>query len=262
MIVWSSVESSCPMCQQRIRVREVGGGFVLGQDSDLLIRMPDKHVIEAEIHTCPHCWFSGYADDFVASQVTEPMVERYFREFAHKLAEVGESDESPDGEDGEDDDRRPFPLPHRQYHFSTLLAPLLGLPPLESGLRMLRAYWCLRLSPSTLLAPRELRALQTLYLRQAIAFLRKSLRRARNPVLVYLVGELCRRNSNFVRAQHYFERFLSNSGPDYLLLAAERLLKLAQGGDAEHRRLEDLLYDDSDTPKRSNRASKKADGSQ
>ena len=64
MLVWYNVEAACPICGQRLRLRELGGGFALGQDSDLLVRMEGRHVVQAAIHTCLRCSFSGYPEDF------------------------------------------------------------------------------------------------------------------------------------------------------------------------------------------------------
>ena len=65
MVVWFSREMSCPMCGSRVSGREVGGGFATGQDSDLLVRMKNKHIIQAEVHTCQSCRYSGYVKDFL-----------------------------------------------------------------------------------------------------------------------------------------------------------------------------------------------------
>ena len=335
MIVWSSVETSCPVCAHRLRVREVGSGFVVGQDTDLLIRMGQKHVIEAEIQTCPGCLFSAYAREFISHHVDDEMVERFHAEFAdlllagplgtlplkklplntlplkappRKTPDVSEEDEQESGEPGTlkrgrgqktarqirtertpganppgkkirrkksaretpadavpesraargelergESDASEATVPvHLQYWYAGMLAPLLGLPPRETGARMLRAYWCLRLDRTRprrdpLFDQRQLARLRTLYLRQAIAYLRKALRHEKEPVLVYLVAELCRRNSNFVRSQNYFQRFLDNgTGPEYLRDAAVRLVLLARREDSGHRRLEEILYETSE----------------
>jgi uncharacterized protein (DUF2225 family) len=248
MLVWTTNEAACPMCGTRLRVRSIGGGFALGQDTDLLVRMPGRHVIQAEIHTCSACRFSGYASDFLELQVSEPMVERYFREFAEKLYATGDGRGRASG----------APLPHLQYYWSALVAPLLGLPPKETGFRMLRAYWCLRLSPSSRLPAKERDGLGKLYLRRAIAYLRKALRHEQDSALVYLIGELCRRNGSFVRAQHYFDRFLGSSACgvrsekslEYLRRAARKLLEAVERQDAADKSMEEILYPAADEPER------------
>ena len=85
MIVWSTIEVSCPMCAQRLPLRCVGGGVAKGQDSDLFVRMSGEHVIQAEIHCCPKCHFAGLVRDFLDRQISEPMVERFFHEYAERL---------------------------------------------------------------------------------------------------------------------------------------------------------------------------------
>jgi len=292
MLVWSTIEASCPMCGQRLRVRDVGGGFAAGQDSDLLVRMHGKHVIQAQIHTCGECRFSGYAQDFLDRSISDATVERYFREFAdelvsdtvHVAAEPRRGRSSDEharrgGADGRQDrgagnvrrrksNRRGkrdhdaenttgsvdghgvaprTPLPHLQYYWSAQLGPLLGLSARETGLRTLRAYWCLRLAPSTRLEPELIARLSKLYLRRAIAHLRKSLREDPDRAVLYLVGELCRRNGSFLRSRSYFERFLAGqgSGPEpheYLRRAACRLLDAAAHDDASDKTMEELLY--------------------
>ncbi len=242
-----------------MRVREVGGGFVVGQDSDLLMRMQGKHIIQAEIHTCLACRYSGFASDFLDRNISDPMVERYFREFAEKL-EPKSNDAGPNAKP------EGTPLPHLQYYWSAQLSPLIGLTPKETGMRMLRAYWCLRLAPSSSLPDKQLGKLDKLYLRQAIAYLRKALRHEKDRTLIYLVAELCRRNRSFVRAANYFQRFVDTScGPstgrrastenpyEYLLQAAEKLREAVRREDSTPKTMEELLYprtdeSDSETP--------------
>jgi len=248
MLVWSTIEVGCPMCGQRLRVRELGGGFITGQDSDLLMRMQGKHVIQAEINTCSACRYSGFAFDFLERKISDPMVERYFREFVEKL-----EPESQDLDSNAEPARTP--LPHLQYYWSAQLAPLLGLTPKEIGTRMLRAYWCLRLEPSSRLPNDQLDQLDQLYLRQSIAYLRKALRHEKDPTLVYLVAELCRRNGSFVRSKNYFDRLLdsvthtSQARPatggnchEYLIRAAEKLHEAARREDSTAKTMEELLY--------------------
>jgi len=253
MIVWSTIEVSCPMCAQRLPLRCVGGGVAKGQDSDLFVRMSGEHVIQAEIHCCPKCHFAGLARDFLDRQISEPMVERFFHEYAERLhdEDAPEDDEVEEEELEVDDVDECSPLPHTRYAWSAVLAPLLGLTPKEIGLRMLRAYWCLRIEPSAALPRNDRSALRTLYLRQAIAFLRKSLRQEKDPNLVYLVAELCRRNGSFVRSENYFDRFLTRCASangsrleeSYLHRAAQRLVAAARAHDASEKTMEELLYE-------------------
>lgn len=257
MLVWSSIETSCPMCQSRLEVREVGGGCVVGQDSDLLLRMHGDHIIEAEIHCCPKCLFSGSAADFTGTDVSPEDVTRFAEETQPQLADVLEARPARE----KSFDAKITVWPHQQYHLSALAADFLGLPAREIGLRMVRAYWCLRLAPGSHLPKRTLARLRKTYLNQAIAFLRKSLRHETDPSFTYLVAELCRRNGNFIRAQNYFSRYLERSGtPEYLRDAARRLAQLARDGDSSHRRLEELLYEDPSSRRRRSSRSKESRG--
>ncbi len=43
----------------------------MGQDSDLFVRMKGKHIIQAEIHTCHQCRYSGYTEDFFREVSTD-----------------------------------------------------------------------------------------------------------------------------------------------------------------------------------------------
>ena len=79
MQVWYNVEASCPVCRHRLRLRELGGGVALGQDSDLLVRMDGKHTIQVAIHTCTRCRFSGYCEDFGAT-MPQHLVQRFLTE--------------------------------------------------------------------------------------------------------------------------------------------------------------------------------------
>lgn len=246
MIVWSTLETSCPMCQHRLRVREVGGGFAIGQDTDLLVRMKGKHLIQAEIHTCQKCRFSGYARDFTVRRVSNSMVKRFFRTYAHLLRDDHSSRAIGDASPGNGSKLSQTPLPHLQYHWAALASPAIGLSPTETGLRMVRAYWCLRLSPSSSLPDGTLKKLRKLYLRDTISRLRQGLRFEKNRTLVYLVAELCRRNGNYLLASQYFERFISREdGPRYLKHAARKLLEAAKHGDSADRTMEQTLYGDS-----------------
>ena len=239
MICWSTIETVCPMCGYQLYVREVGGCDILGQDTDLLIRTRAPHVIRIEVHSCPDCRFSGYSSDFLEGRISELTIETYFRKYIEKL-----------GDDCELAGPSADPPTHLQYFWSGLLSPLLGHPARETGLRMLRAYWSLRLDPAPDLDDSGLKNLEQRYLRQAIVYLRKSLRQEKNPVYLYLVGELCRRKGNWMHSQNYFNRFLARSTrPRHLRNAASRLIKRARRRDCRHMSMERLLYPTRDQSK-------------
>jgi hypothetical protein len=161
MVIWSTLEASCPMCGHRTRLREVGSGFTVGQDSDLLVRMNGKHIIQAEVHTCQKCHFSGYAADFTGT-VSTASRKRFLEAVSPLLV-----DETATGPTGDAQYAR-TPLPDVQYHWAARTAETLGLPPAQQGERWLRAYWCLRLAPSSQLPPSILRSVKRLYLKWAI----------------------------------------------------------------------------------------------
>ncbi len=241
MVVWSTLEASCPVCGNRTRLREVGSGFTLGQDSDLLVRMSGKHVIQAEVHTCHKCRFSGYTADFL--RTLSPAVRQRF------LTEVSPSlvDELFTGPRGEPQTSR-TPLPDVQYHWASRTAEAIALPPAEQGERWLKAYWCLRLPPSAHLPPAVLKSVKRLYLKWAIVKLRQCLRFEQDRNRVYLVAELCRRNRNFHMAVSYFDRFLEEKeGARYLKQAAAKLLQLARDHVADELTMEEVLYDSKPT---------------
>lgn len=261
MLVWSTVEASCPMCQTRLRVRQVGGGMAAGQDTDLLVRMQGRHVIQAEIHTCKHCRFSGYDHDFVSRLVSGHMVNRFFEEVAGQLAD--EPGAKPSATSGDEEKPRSktkrggsrrtslgslsqTPLPHVQYYWASLAAPALGLTPVETGLRWVRAYWCLRLPPSNNLPEKRRQELQKYFLREGISRLRQGLRHEKSSSLVYLIGELCRRNSYFNLSRRYFERFLEREkGALYLRQASNKLLAAAIQQNSHPKTMEEVLYDEA-----------------
>ncbi len=176
MVVWATLETTCPLCQNRLRVREVGSSFAAGQDSDLLIRMRGKHVIQAEIHTCLRCKFSGYTEDFTNRNVPADRVKLYFEEVVHSLPDEPGSEKrfsaTPGSRASKATTKTPrraargktgqakrtirkitrTPLPHLQYYWSALAGPTIGLTSMEIGHRLVSAYWCLRLSPTCDLA--------------------------------------------------------------------------------------------------------------
>jgi hypothetical protein len=239
MVVWSSLEASCPICSNRLQLREVGGAVVLGQDSDLLVRMSGKHVIQAEVHTCRHCRYSGFTPDFLHT-FAPGVQQRFLREVTPVLSRDLPGpvrDGTPPGH---------TPLPHLQYFWAFKTAAALGLSTLAQGKRLLRAYWCLRLEPATGLSPRTLKELERLYLRGTIQKLRQSLRFEKDANLLYLVAELCRRNGNFLLAVSYFRRFIKSAkGAPYLRRAAPRLLDLAARKRASGVTMEEVLYNRS-----------------
>jgi hypothetical protein len=247
MVIWSTLEASCPMCEYRTRLREVGSGFTMGQDSDLLVRMRGKHIIQAEIHTCHRCHYSGYAKDFLRD-VTPAQKSRFLELVSPALLEASLLGAAPgmpvEGRAGGKSGFEKTPLPDVQYYWSFKSAEALGLPPMLQGERLLRAYWCLRLPPSSHLPPRVHQALGRVYLKGAIGKLRQGLRFETNPNWVYLVAELCRRNKNFLLASRYFRRFLEQpGGAGYLKLAARKLLLLADARKSKDLSMEEILYD-------------------
>lgn len=240
MIVWSTVEAGCPICSRRLRLRELGGGFVVGQDTDLLVRMSGKHLIQAEVHTCSGCKYSGLGRDFLRS-VTQDERSRFLQSLSPSLHDTSNVASSQEG--GEAPAAQSTPLPDVQYHWAARAAEVLGLGPTEQGERWLRAYWCLRLPPSSLMAPTLRAARRKHYLRWAISKLRQGLRNDADRNRVYLVAELCRRNGNFLLSETYFRRYLEREqGADYLRRAAQRLLVLAHQRLADELTLEDVLY--------------------
>lgn len=231
MVVWFTKEVTCPMCGSRLCAREVGSGFAVGQDSDLLVRMKSKHIIQAEIHTCQGCRFSGYLKDFSINSTPE-LGKRFRHEVMPKLS------------GGPRGSLSSTPLPDVQYYWSYLSACFLNRSPLKLGIRLLRAYWCLRLSPSRQLPSRELQRRKKLYLAGCVNHLRQSLRGNRNPHLYYLLGELNRRAGNFDVSTFYFEKFLSKDCTvKYLRQAALKLGAVAHEEDSRDRTMEELLYD-------------------
>ncbi len=236
MIVWSTIEASCPICSNRTRLREVGSGFVQGQDSDLLVRMGGKHIIQAEIHTCNKCRFSGYASDFVRT-ISPPARTRFIEEVAPTLVD------DPGSTTSRGLSPQKTPLPDVQYHWAARTAEALGLPACEQADRWVRAYWCLRLAPSSYVADALKKSLKKLYLTRAISRLRQGLRSDRDRNRVFLVGELSRRNNNFLMASHYLRRFVEReNGAPYLKAAALKLLELSQKRVSQDLTLEEVLY--------------------
>lgn len=245
MIVWYTIEASCPMCSTRLRLRELGGGIANGQDSDLLVRMAGKHLIQADVHSCQRCRFAGYAADFLRT-VTPAARRRFLEEISLTLREPSATTEGA-LRPGSDTPRTP--LPDVQYYWAYRSAQALDLPAMEQGQRLLRAYWCCRLAPSSSMSPEILGPLRKAYLRGAIQKLRQGLRHEHDPCWIYVVGELCRRNGSFVLATGYFRRFLAEAPRSkYLSLAASKLIELSQRRQAADLSMEDLLYDRAPDP--------------
>ncbi len=268
MVVWSTIEASCPMCRNRVRLREVGSGFSIGQDSDLFVRMKGKHIIQAEVHTCHHCRFSGYTEDFLRDISSEAR-SRFVKEVAPGLVDEAEDTrttkdleglrrvpktkrKAPAGKKKSGKLRRcrTTPLPHIQYEWASRAAAAIGLSAHEQAKRLLRAYWCLRISPSSNLSDRTLKRLRKNYLQAAIRKFRQELRFQKDPNLVYVVAELCRRNGNYSLATNYFRRFVEReqAPAKYLREAATKLLEFAQDENSAELSMEELLYNPAPEP--------------
>jgi len=278
MIVWSTLEASCPICANRVRLREVGSGFTVGQDSDLLVRMRGKHIIQAEVHTCNKCHFSGSTTDFLR-HTSRAARHRFRKDVSPTLTHEAIIDPAgqkvrlfPSSTGQNSLDKRSLdpsakskrkarlsdsassgsgktPLPDVQYYWAFRTAAALALPPALQGQRLLRAYWCLRLPPSVHLPPRVAVPLRKIYLKGAIQKLRQSLRFERDRNVVYLVAELCRRNKNFLLSISYFRRFLEREeGAPYLKHAATKLLIMARDKVSDEISMEQLLYDQFPDP--------------
>ena len=233
------------MCRNRARIREVGGGFAIGQDTDLLLRMHGKHVIQAEVHTCARCRFSGYAADFL--RTISPGAQRRFLDEVSPALEDGVSS---DGALHVASEASPpahrTPLPHVQYQWASQTAEAIGLPPTPQGERLVRAYWCLRLPPSLSLPLSTRKSLGKIYLKGAIQKLRQGLRQEGDPSRLYLIGELCRRNENFLLAVSYFRRFLEREdGARYLKQAAVKLIQAARENSPGGMSMEEILYNNA-----------------
>ncbi len=252
MVVWSTIEASCPLCANRLRLRDVGSGFATGQDSDLFVRMRGKHVIQAEVHTCHHCRYSGYTRDFLRD-LSDELKEQLIEETIPLLVDDDKKSGTRAGPSS--DDARPArsvrrcrrtPLPHVQYHWAAKIAEAIDLSARDQGERLLRAYWCLRIPPSVKLPERTRKRLRKRYLTGAIRKFRQDLRYEKDPHMVFLVAELCRRNGNFLLATSYFRRFLERSEDEaraYIRQAAEKLYVVAKERVSAELTMETLLYD-------------------
>lgn len=248
MVIWSTLEASCPMCGNRLRLREVGSGFALGQDTDLLIRMKGKHIIQAEIHTCQGCRYSGYTCDFLRD-VSATQMRRFMESISPHLGEDAAESGGPSGVARQGAVRTP--LPHVQYYWAYKTAEALGLSATQQGDRLLRAYWCLRIAPSSQLPRSVAERLRGLYLKEAIRKLRQGLRSEKDRNRIYLVAELCRRNRNFLLSAGYFRKFLMQpDGARYLKTLAKKLLTLAEKKVDAEMGMEALLYDSAPDPKK------------
>ena len=242
MVIWSKLEASCPICRSRLPLREVGSGFVLGQDSDLLVRMDGQHVIQADIHTCRKCRFSGYPNDFLLT-ISKPEKARFTAISATLLAEELDLPTHAAGSRRGAAGTKRNLLSDVQYFWSFRTAEALGFSATEQGLRLARAYWCTRLAPTKSLEANELKRRRKMYLKIAIQKLRQGLRFEKDTNLLYLIGELCRRSSNFLLAESYFRRFQEQANaPTYLLQAAQKLSAFSRNKNASHATMEGLLY--------------------
>ena len=231
MVVWFSKEMTCPICRTRLCGREVGGGFATGQDSDLFVRMKGKHIIQAEVHTCQECRFSGFTNDFSINS-TDYLGDRFRSEVLPQLT------------GGPGCQITSTPLPDIQYYWAYKSAQFLKRPSTNLGNRLLRAYWCLRLAPSSYLPADELQKRREKYLTGAVLHLRQSLRGNRNPHVYYLLGEINRRLGDFETAKNFFKKFLTRKPTaKYLRIAATKLTTSSEEHDSREFTMEEILYD-------------------
>ena len=229
MVVWSTIEAKCPACSNGLRIREVGSGFAVGQDSDLLIQMKGKHIIQAEIHTCHRCGYSGYRDDFFTQAGKAGLL---IPEHLQKYSAMNK-------------EYKRTPLPHEQYYRTFQIRELFDEgDPIDRALLLVRAYWCLRLAPSSKLDAKELKGLENLYLKEAIKQFRKSISKRNSATLYYLLAEICRRAGNFSQSTFYFKKAMQHDLlPEYLMTASKKLLLAAQEKIDNHMSIEGVLYD-------------------
>jgi uncharacterized protein (DUF2225 family) len=232
MVITHDIEVSCPICGTRVEIRELGGCIAKGQDSDLLVRMDGPHAIQIEINTCPRCRFSGYPDEFAAS-LGRAQVERFISDLVPRLAA----------------DSRPV-QPDSQYLWAYRCGSFLGQDDGSLGLKLLRAYWCLRLPPSNELSGEELAERRGVYLKGAVHHLRLDVRGEGVPARLYILAELCRRAGDFPAAAFHFKKFLDTANrdesvPRYLRLAAIKLLRAAERSQDRDMTMEEIVYADS-----------------
>jgi hypothetical protein len=219
------------MCRSRLCGREVGGGFAIGQDSDLLVRMKGKHIIQAEIHTCQNCRFSGFTRDFAINTLPETG-EQFLNEVTPQLTGAPKGSITS------------TPLPDVQYYWAFRAGVFLRRPAIHLGDKLLRAYWCLRLPPSSQLPPAKLQSRKAMYLQECIEHFTQSLRGNRNPHLYYLLAELNRRHGDFEASTSLFKKFLTRRDvAKYLKVAAAKLSQCAEERDARDMTMEEILYD-------------------
>jgi hypothetical protein len=233
MVITYDIEASCPICGSRLLLHEPGGCFPLGQDSDLLLRMEGRHVIQVEIHSCLRCRYAGYPRDFAAS-FQRALCERFLSEISPKMA----------GDEG------PATPSDVQYLWAYRRAAFLGKSEEEQGLLLLRAFWCLRLPPSADLPAEVIAGRRRIYLAGAIHHLRQGARDGASPMRLYLLAELSRRAGQFPVATGYFKRFLDacsvrDDVPKYLRLAAAKLLASSERSESRDMTMEELVYADS-----------------
>jgi hypothetical protein len=199
--------------------------------------MKGKHVIQAEIHHCPKCHFSGYPSEFL-EEIGAEAREKFLEDVSPRLV-LGRLPKC-----SERVEYAQAPTPDIQYYWAYKTAEALSLPVASQADKLLLAYWCLRLPPSTGLPSSTREALCKVYLSSAIRKMRQAVRTAPGDHRVYLIAELCRRSGNFILAVSYFRRFLEReSGPRYLKQAASRLLQAARAGLSRGMSMEEVLSD-------------------
>jgi len=235
-MIYYTKDIKCPMCLTKFVGREAGGFFIDGQDSDLFVRVQKSplHIIQVEIHSCPSCRFSGMFSDFNLKYAE--VVRKEFMQKVHPQLKII----NPRG--------RTAPIPHEAYEFAFRCALFLKRHMAIQFMLALRAYWCMRLTPSVdLLSYNDLRAYEKTYLQCATLILDKRLKMkvAVIPKYRYLAGELHRRLGNFESSQKYFKMLMDFTGnllPDYLKKASKSLYEAAGRGDGRHHSMESVLY--------------------
>jgi hypothetical protein len=201
--------------------------------------MSPRHIVQAEIHTCSGCRFSGYPEDFLRE--ISPLDARRLREHLASLRHTWGVPGAPEADAGSVEGT---PLPDVQYYWAYKMAAALGEPPRAQAERLLRAYWCLRLAPSAGLPEETKDARARLYLGGAIRKFREALATSADPHIVYIVGELCRRNGNFRLAACYLRRFGERAdAARYLKAAAEKLIIAARDRISRGMTMEEIFFD-------------------
>jgi uncharacterized protein (DUF2225 family) len=201
---------SCPACGNTFNDGVVMSMGSSGMDTDFRPHYWGVDPLRFFVHTCPECHYSGYQDDFQEGVRLNPILLQRIKSgmlFKDLEERLGDSLKG----------NRPFLDGSTKYLLAARTVAASGRGFLKAAELHLRSAWCARVEAKS--------NVEALAQEEAVRAYRSSMARGEvpaqmQPTVVYLIGELYRRQGEFRDAIEYFseaEGLASHAGDRDLL---------------------------------------------